>query len=118
MVRAIMCFLICCRVRQSGATAFFQNTQAQRSQRKTRAEKSVSSVSLCFKFTAFGTIQKLILFDTSMLVDKTYQGDLQATGTGRMLFGMTAVKGIAGYVAIERVEGTLKGAKGTFLIQL
>ena len=52
-----------------------------------------------------------------MLLDKTYQGDLQATGTGRMLTGMTAVKGSAGYVAIERVDGTLKGAKGTFLIQ-
>ena len=52
-----------------------------------------------------------------MLLDKTYQGDLQATGTGRMLTGMTAVNGSAGYVAIERVEGTFKGAKGTFLIQ-
>ena len=52
-----------------------------------------------------------------MLLDKTYHGDLQATGTGRMLTGMTAVKGSAGYVAIERLAGTLKGAKGTFLVQ-
>ena len=52
-----------------------------------------------------------------MLLDKTYHGDLQATGTGRMLTGMTAVKGSAGYVAIERLDGTLEGAKGTFLVQ-
>ena len=52
-----------------------------------------------------------------MLLDKTYQGDLDATGKGRMLTGMTSVPGSAGYVAIERIAGTLRGAKGTFLIQ-
>ena len=52
-----------------------------------------------------------------MLLDKTYHGDLQATGTGRMLTGMTALEGSAGYVAIERLDGTLEGAKGTFLVQ-
>lgn len=52
-----------------------------------------------------------------MTLDKQYLGDLAATGKGRMLTGMTGVKASAGYVAIERVEGTLKGAKGSFLIQ-
>jgi hypothetical protein len=52
-----------------------------------------------------------------MTLDKTYHGDLAATGKGRMLTGMTDVKTSAAYVAIERVEGTLKGAKGTFLVQ-
>jgi Protein of unknown function (DUF3224) len=51
-----------------------------------------------------------------MTLDKQYHGDLSATGTGRMLTGMTEVKGSAAYVAIERVKGTLKGAEGTFLM--
>ncbi len=52
-----------------------------------------------------------------MLLSKKYEGDLDATGTGRMLTGMTEIPGSAGYVAIERIDGTLKGAKGSFLIQ-
>lgn len=52
-----------------------------------------------------------------MLLDKTYRGDLKGTGKGRMLTGMTSVKGSAAYVAIERIDGELNGKKGTFLIQ-
>jgi hypothetical protein len=33
-----------------------------------------------------------------------------------MLSALTAVKGSAGYVAIERVTGTLKGRKGSFVL--
>lgn len=51
-----------------------------------------------------------------MTLDKRYRGDLDATGAGRMLTGMTDVKGSAAYVAIERVSGKLKGAAGTFLL--
>jgi len=51
-----------------------------------------------------------------MMADKRYHGDLDATGKGRMLTGMTEVKGSAAYVAIERVSGKLKGAEGTFLL--
>jgi len=52
-----------------------------------------------------------------MSIDKTISGDLVATTKGQMLSAMTEVKGSAGYVAIERVEGTLKGRKGTFVLQ-
>ncbi len=51
-----------------------------------------------------------------MTLDKRYHGELDATGQGRMLTGMTDVKGSAAYVAIERVKGRLKGAEGTFLM--
>ena len=51
-----------------------------------------------------------------MTLDKTYHGDLAATGVGRMLTGMADVKTSAAYVAIERVTGKLKGAEGAFLI--
>jgi hypothetical protein len=52
-----------------------------------------------------------------MSIDKQFHGDLEGTSKGEMLTGMTSVKGSAGYVAIERVSGTLKGRKGTFILQ-
>jgi hypothetical protein len=51
------------------------------------------------------------------LLDKTYSGDLVGTGKGEMLIAGTAVKGSAGYVAIERVNGTLGGRNGSFVLQ-
>ena len=51
-----------------------------------------------------------------MSLDKQFYGDLEATGTGEMLTAMTEVKGSAGYVAIERVSGTLQGRKGSFVL--
>lgn len=50
-------------------------------------------------------------------IDKTFRGDLAATSKGEMLSAMTSVTGSAGYVAIERVTGTLHGRAGTFVLQ-
>jgi hypothetical protein len=52
-----------------------------------------------------------------MTLDKKFHGDLEATGKGEMLTAVTATEGSAGYVAIERVTGTLKGRSGTFVLQ-
>jgi len=52
-----------------------------------------------------------------MTIDKQFQGDLEGTSKGQMLTCMTDVKGSAGYVAIEKVSGTLKGRAGTFILQ-
>jgi hypothetical protein len=52
-----------------------------------------------------------------MSIDKQFHGDLEATAKGQMLTVVTDVKGSAGYVAIERVSGTLKGRSGTFVFQ-
>jgi YVTN family beta-propeller protein len=52
-----------------------------------------------------------------MLLDKTFAGDLAATSKGQMLAHMTAVKDSAGYVAMERVVGSLGGRKGSFVLQ-
>jgi Protein of unknown function (DUF3224) len=52
-----------------------------------------------------------------MTIDKTYAGDLQATSKGQMLSAMGAVKGSAGYVAMEKVSGTLARRRGTFALQ-
>ncbi len=52
-----------------------------------------------------------------LTLDKTFSGDLDAKSQGQMLAAGTAVKGSAGYVAIERVEGTLQGRRGSFILQ-
>jgi Protein of unknown function (DUF3224) len=52
-----------------------------------------------------------------MALDKQFQGDLEATSQGQMLAFMSGVKGSAGYVAIERVVGTLHGLAGSFVLQ-
>lgn len=50
-------------------------------------------------------------------INKQFRGDLDATSIGEMLSAMTAVKGSAGYVAMEQVSGALHGRKGSFVLQ-
>jgi hypothetical protein len=52
-----------------------------------------------------------------MSIDKQFHGDLEATSQGEMLSAMGEIKGSAGYVAIERVTGTLHGRHGSFVLQ-
>ena len=52
-----------------------------------------------------------------MALNKQFHGDLEATGKGQMLAAGTEVSGSAGYVALERVSGTLHGRHGTFALQ-
>ena len=49
--------------------------------------------------------------------EKQFHGDLEGTSKVEMLSAMSNVKGSAGYVAIERVIGTLKGHSGSFVLQ-
>jgi len=53
----------------------------------------------------------------SMTISKTFRGDLAGTSAGQMLAVRTPVNGSAGYVAMERVSGTLAGRNGTFALQ-
>lgn len=53
----------------------------------------------------------------AMSIAKTFHGDLDGTSTGQMLAVRTPVDGSAGYVAMERVTGTLAGHKGSFALQ-
>jgi hypothetical protein len=52
-----------------------------------------------------------------LALDKQFHGDLEAVSKGQMLAASTATKGSAGYVAIEKVTGTLAGRKGSFALQ-
>jgi len=50
-------------------------------------------------------------------IDKQYHGDLEGTSKGEMLGAGDPAKGNAGYVAIERVNGTLHGQSASFALQ-
>lgn len=50
-------------------------------------------------------------------ITKVFSGDLTGTSTVEMIGARTSVKGSAGYVAIERVTGTLEGKSGSFVLQ-
>lgn len=51
-----------------------------------------------------------------MTIDKRFHGDLDATSLGEMLSAGIPEGGSAGYVAIERVTGTLQGRTGSFVL--
>lgn len=50
-------------------------------------------------------------------IAKVFAGDLTGSSRGEMLSARTAVESSAGYVAIERVTGTLHGRAGSFVLQ-
>jgi hypothetical protein len=52
-----------------------------------------------------------------MSIEKSFHGDLEAVSVGEMLTAISATEGSAGYVAVERVSGSLSGRTGTFLLQ-
>ena len=52
-----------------------------------------------------------------MALDKHYHGPLEGGSRGEMLTGGDYSKGSAGYVAMERFEGTLDGRQGGFALQ-
>lgn len=49
--------------------------------------------------------------------EKRFHGPLDATSTVHMIGARTPVANSAGYVAIERVTGTLDGRSGSFVFQ-
>ena len=51
-----------------------------------------------------------------LAIDKRFHGDLEASSLGEMLSAGTEVPGSAGYVAIERVSGSLHGRQGSFVL--
>ena len=52
-----------------------------------------------------------------MVLDKQFHGALDAHSDGQMLAYSTETPGSAGYVAIEKVTGTLEGRSGSFALQ-
>jgi hypothetical protein len=96
------------------AQSSFKAQPEQSNQMKTRHAKGTFEV----------TLKPLALADADagdklgrMSFTKQFAGDLVGTSIGEMLSARTDVKGSAGYVAIERVVGTLAGHKGSFVLQ-
>ena len=54
---------------------------------------------------------------TRMSIDKELAGDLQGSSKGEMVSAGDPKAGAAGYVAMERVTGTLGGKTGSFALQ-
>jgi hypothetical protein len=52
-----------------------------------------------------------------MTIDKAFYGDIIGTSQGQMLSAGTQIPNSAGYVAIERITGTIHGKRGTFVLQ-
>ena len=52
-----------------------------------------------------------------LTIDKRFHGDLEGISKGEMLATQTDTPGSAGYVAMERVTGRLKGRSGSFVLQ-
>jgi hypothetical protein len=52
-----------------------------------------------------------------MSIEKKFGGGLEAASKGQMLAVRTGTQGSAGYVAVERVAGTLDGRAGSFALQ-
>ena len=52
-----------------------------------------------------------------MSIDKQFHGDIEGTSQGLMIMAGTSVPGSAGYVALEKVEGSVNGRKGSFYLQ-
>lgn len=50
-------------------------------------------------------------------IDKQFRGDIEGASQGQMLSAAGAAEGSAGYVAMERVTGTLHGRSGSFVLQ-
>jgi hypothetical protein len=49
-------------------------------------------------------------------LEKKFAGDLTGASRGEMWTAATGVEGSAGYVAIEKFEGTLRGRSGSFTL--
>ncbi len=52
-----------------------------------------------------------------MTAEKQWHGDIEGASKGQMLSGGDPAKGSAGYVAMEKVTASLKGKKGSFILQ-
>ena len=52
-----------------------------------------------------------------MSIDKQFHGDLEATSKGEMLSLLNRDIGSGGYVALEKVTGTLQGKTGSFALE-
>jgi hypothetical protein len=52
-----------------------------------------------------------------MTIEKQFQGDIEGASKGLMVMTGTPVQGSAGYVAQEKITGSVHGRRGSFYLQ-
>jgi hypothetical protein len=101
-----------------GSLAYTQHTPVQNTTQKEKVMKTHASGTFEVQVKPQAQDDKAADATLGRLsLDKQLHGDLEGTGKGQMLTAVTTVEGSAGYVAIERISGTLHGRKGSFILQ-
>ena len=114
MTRAI--FAILCVSLGLTVSAHTQ-TPASRSERKGAAVDTHASGTFEVKTSPLPADEKVEgLTVGRVALDKQFSGDIDGTSKGEMMTAATDVKGSAGYVAVERITGKLKGRSGAFTL--
>jgi hypothetical protein len=81
---------------------------------KTATAKGIFTVQLQ-PLQAYNTDENSLM--GRMSIDKQFQGDVEGVSKGEMIAARTAINNSAGYVAIERVQGSIHGRTGAFVLQ-
>ncbi len=109
MVRAVLSFLLAAAM-PSGGDA---DADAPAKARGSTIERTATG-GFEVKLVPIGAADAAV---GAMSIDKIFHGDLEGASVGQMLAVRTPVEGSAGYVAMERVTGTLAGRRGSFALQ-
>lgn len=106
----VMCFAAGAKVHAQTATP-----RSAAPNKETRVTRATGSFDVKLNpLTAYNDADGALLGRFS--IDKQIRGDLEATSKGEMLTAGGSVKNSAGYVAVERVTGTLHGRGGSFAL--
>ncbi len=97
--------------------AFSSLALAQSSSPRQNPTRLTASGSFDVKLTPESSIDKSDTKLARVIIDKQFHGDLEGSSKGEMLSAITDVKGSAGYVAMEKFTGTVKGRRGSFVLQ-
>jgi Protein of unknown function (DUF3224) len=114
----LLTFAIAAQTQPAGSSGQSGSAERKQTQRGTAMKKHASGA-----FDVKATPQKPDNKEAEaarigrMSLDKQFHGDLEATSKGEMLSATTEEPGSAGYVAMERVTGTLNGRSGSFVLQ-
>jgi hypothetical protein len=114
-VRLIAGICLCLGLAALGAAQ--NQTAAQSAPAKEKVVTSHASGTFDVKVSPLATDEGADPGLGRMSIDKQFHGDIEGTSKGQMMSAMGSVKGSAGYVAMERVTGTLKGHTGSFVLQ-
>lgn len=97
--------------------AFLQYASLDRRQRKPMPNQAKGTFSVRLDPLPLDHQENEVFMLARRRITKTFEGDLTAESRGEMLSAAGRVKGSAGYVALERVEGTLAGKRGAFVLK-